>query len=68
MMMAKFDPNNIPEIIKCGPMTLGRCYPADVINRDPFEEIKGYQGDVLIVHGTNMNVPTSQNKINAPIV
>lgn len=52
MMWAKFDPKNIPEIVKCGPMKLGRCYIADVINMNPFEEIKGYTGDVLIVHGT----------------
>ena len=52
MMWAKFDPQNIPEIVKCGPMKLGRCYIADVVNMNPFDEIKGYEGDVLIVHGT----------------
>lgn len=52
MMFARFDPNNIPEQINCGPMKLGRCYPADVINLDPITEIKSYDGPVLIVHGT----------------
>ena len=52
MMFAKFDPANIPEIIQCGPMKLGRCYPVDVIEMDPFEEIKAYTGPVLLVHGT----------------
>ena len=52
MMWAKFDPKNIPEIVKCGPMRLGRCYVADVVNMNPFAEIKDYEGDVLIVHGT----------------
>lgn len=52
MMWAKFNPKNIPEIVKCGPMKLGRCYVADVVNMNPFDEIKGYEGDVLIVHGT----------------
>lgn len=52
MMFAKFDPTNIPEIINCGPMKLGRCYPADVINIDAIAEIKSYVGPVLIVHGT----------------
>ena len=52
MMWAKFDPANIPETVNCGPMKLGRCYIADVINMNPFEDIKGYTGDVLIVHGT----------------
>ncbi len=52
MMMAEFDPQQVPEIIKCGPMKLGRCYPVDVMNMDPFEEIKAYTGKVCIVHGT----------------
>ena len=52
MMLAKFDPKNIPERINCGPMKLGRCYVADVIDMDPIEEIKPYRGPVLIVHGT----------------
>lgn len=52
MMWAKFDPQNIPAIVKCGPMKLGRCYVADVVNMNPFDEIKGYECDVLIVHGT----------------
>lgn len=52
MMFAKFDPENLPERINCGPMKLGRCYVADVLEMDPFEEIKGFMGDVLLVHGT----------------
>lgn len=52
MMWAKFDPQNIPKVVKCGPMKLGRCYVADVVDMDPFDAIKGYEGDVLIVHGT----------------
>lgn len=51
MMFAKFDPNNLPEIIRCGPMKLGKCYVEDVIKVNPFEEMKGYKKDVLIVHG-----------------
>ena len=31
MMFAKFDPKNPPEIINCGPMKLGKCCPADVL-------------------------------------
>ena len=56
MMFAKFDPKNIPECINCGPMKLGRCYPADVIDMDPIAEIKPYRGPVLIVHGTKDNI------------
>lgn len=52
MMFAKFDPQNVPERIKCGPMTLGGCYARDVMDMDPFEMIRGYTGPVLILHGT----------------
>lgn len=52
MMFAKFDPLNLPEIINCGPMKLGKCYPADVLDMDPYEQIKGVTCPVLIVHGT----------------
>lgn len=52
MMFARFDSQNIPERFRCGPMKLGRCYAADVINMNPYEEICSYKGEVLIVHGT----------------
>ncbi len=52
MMFAKFDPNHIPPIIDCGPMKLGRCYAADVVEMDSFREIQGFEGPVLIIHGT----------------
>ena len=56
MMFARFDPKNIPERINCGPMKLGRCYPADVIGMDPIKAISPYRGPVLIVHGTKDNI------------
>ncbi|MBR2879584.1 MAG: alpha/beta hydrolase [Oscillospiraceae bacterium] len=56
MMFAKFDPENIPEIVKCGPMKLGRCYVADVIGLDPFTEISPYSGPVMIIHGTKDSI------------
>ena len=52
MMFAKFDPQNVPETINCMRMKLGRCYVTDVIGMDPYAEIKGYPGDILLVHGT----------------
>ena len=52
MLFAKFDPANIPEVINCGPMKLGGCYPADVIHMDPYAEISPYSGPILIIHGT----------------
>lgn len=52
MMMAQFDPQNVPERFRCGPMRLGRRYVTDVRDMDPFAEISAYAGPVLIVHGT----------------
>lgn len=52
MLFAQFDPENIPELINCGPITLGGAYPASVIKMDIFSEIVKYDGPVLIVHGT----------------
>lgn len=52
MMFAKFDLGNIPDIIRCGPMKLGKCYVRDVIGMNPYQEIQDFSGDILIVHGT----------------
>lgn len=52
MMWAKFDPNNPPELIRCGPMKLGKRYVEDVVHMDPYQEIQGYAGNVLLLHGT----------------
>lgn len=52
MMMAHFDPQNLPEKIHRGPMQLGRCYPEAVMHMDIFREIAPYTGRVLIIHGT----------------
>lgn len=65
MMFARFDPNNIPEYISCGPMKLGRCYPADVMGMDPFAEIAGYPGPVLIVHGTKDQIVDPDYSVRA---
>ena len=56
MMFACFDPEEIPETFSCGPMRLGRCYPADVMGLEPFREIWPYTGPVLLVHGTRDGV------------
>lgn len=52
MLFAQFDPENIPDLIECGPITMGGAYPASVIKMDIFREIVKYDGPVLIVHGT----------------
>ena len=52
MMFYKFDPDNIPAILGRFPMKLGGDYARTVIHMDPYEELKGYNGPVLLVHGT----------------
>ena len=57
MMMAKFNPDKVPEVMNCGPfMKLGREYPMSVMKMDAVGEIGKYTGPVLIVHGTNDKV------------
>jgi len=65
MLMAKFDPSNVPEKIKCGFMMLGRCYVSDVIEMDAFKEIAAYEGPVLILHGTADNAVDCSNSKKA---
>lgn len=52
MIHAKFDPKNIPDTLFCDEMKLGKCFVSAVINLDPFEQIKDYKGQVLLIHGT----------------
>lgn len=52
MMFFEFDPKNIPDKISWGAIRMGKCYPQDVIEMDPFKEIASYGGPVLIIHGT----------------
>lgn len=52
MMFFEFDPNNIPAVLGRFPMKLGGEYARTVIDMNPYEELKGYTGPVLLVHGT----------------
>ena len=52
MMFYKFDPANIPDLLGRFPMKLGGDYARCVINMDPYEELKGYEGPVFLIHGT----------------
>ncbi len=51
MIKAEFDPNAVPELLRCGPMKLGRRYAADVMDMDVSQATAGYAGRVLIMHG-----------------
>lgn len=52
MMFAKFNPQNVPQIVKSVPMKLGRQYVTDVLEMNSFEQIRNYSGPVIINHGT----------------
>ena len=56
MILARFRPGHVPETFRCGPMLLGGNYARCVQNIDPFKEISGYAGPVLILHGTKDNL------------
>ena len=49
---ARYDPKNVPEEIDCGKTVISRKFHEDVCHMDPFLELSGYQGQVLIIHGT----------------
>lgn len=51
MMLARFDPQSIPKTLLCGPMILGRRYVEDALSLEPYGDITGYKGRVLILHG-----------------
>lgn len=51
MILAHFNPKNVPKILFCGPIILGRQYVTDVLDLDPFSMINRYSGPVLLVHG-----------------
>lgn len=65
MISAKFDPANVPEVLKCGVMKLGRRYVTDVMELDAFAEISGYQGNVLILHGDKDKIVDISNSEKA---
>lgn len=52
MMFYKFDTENIPDLLGRFPMKLGGDYARTVIHMDPYKEMKGYGGPVLLIHGT----------------
>ena len=52
MMFYEFDPDNIPDILGRIPMELGGGYARAVVGLNVFDEIGGYEGPVLYIHGT----------------
>ena len=52
MLFAHFDPKNLPDILCRFPMKLGKCYAECVMDMDIYNEIGGYDGPVMLIHGT----------------
>jgi hypothetical protein len=46
------DLDNVPEVVTVFGMNIGRSYYREALKLDQWEEIKGFEKDVLIVHGT----------------
>jgi pimeloyl-ACP methyl ester carboxylesterase len=62
-LFARFDPDKVPPVISRFPMRLGDVYVKDIIGMNVYEEIRGYEGPVLIVHGTKDRiVPVSYSR------
>lgn len=49
---ANYDPLKVPEQIDCGRTILGRRFHDEAASMDPYLELSGYQGPVLLLHGT----------------
>ncbi len=63
LLGTKFNRRKAPDELKCAGMLLGRCYLEDAYDIDIYEEIKGFDGDVLIVHGSkDKNVDISYSE------
>lgn len=49
---ASYDVHDVPEVIDCGKMLIGKIFHETVVEMNPFEEIAPYTGPVLLIHGT----------------
>lgn len=68
MLWMNFDPGNVPEEMRPGPMRIGRRYATDVMEIDTLPTITSYSGKVLIRHGdrdTLVNISGSQKAAEA---
>lgn len=68
MLWMNFDPDNVPDEMRSGPMRIGRQYATDVMDIDTLPTITRYSGKVLILHGdrdTLVNISGSQKAAEA---
>lgn len=52
LLQSEFDPENVPDEVRCGFFMLGKKYIEDALKLEPYEAIKQYKGNVLIIHGS----------------
>jgi len=52
MLFARFNPRDIPPIVSRFPMKLGDVYVKAVKDMNIYDEIQGFEGPVLLIHGT----------------
>lgn len=51
LIFYRFDPENIPDILGSRPMILGGDFARTMLDIDIYQEIDGYDGPVLLLHG-----------------
>lgn len=68
MLGLKFDPANVPEKMRAGPMRLGKRYVLDVMNMDAYRQIAGYRGKVLLLHGSKDTIVDAEYSRRAAAV
>lgn len=49
---SSYDTTQVPEVIDCGNMLLGKTFHDTVVEMDPYTEIISYSGPVLLIYGT----------------
>lgn len=62
---AGYDVNAVPDVIDCGSILLGRASHDQVVEMDPYMELSGYQGSVLIIQGMDDDVVNYSYAIRA---
>lgn len=53
MIVFKFDPKNIPDILGNFPMKVGGGFARTVVDLDVYSAIEGYDGPTFLIHGTS---------------
>jgi len=48
---SSYQPENVPEVLDCGNILLGRCFHEDVVQMEPYSELSVYPGPVLLLQG-----------------